>query len=55
VTWDEAWAERAIGSCGRHQVAFIGRDAFLKNKRAVGRFKDLADIDALARGADERP
>ncbi len=54
VTWDEVWADRAIGSCGRHQVAFIGRDAFLRNKRAAGRLKDLADIDALAHGGDGR-
>ena len=27
--------------------AFIGRDAFLRNKRAAGRTKDLADVEAL--------
>jgi len=54
VSWDEAWPERAIGSCGRHQVAFIGRDAFLRNKRAAGRLKDLADVDALGRGGERR-
>jgi hypothetical protein len=31
-------------------VAFIGREAFLRNKRAAGRPKDLADIDALTLG-----
>jgi hypothetical protein len=50
VTWDEAWADHAVGSCGRHRVAFIGRDAFLRNKRAAGRLKDLADIEALTHG-----
>ena len=29
------------------QVAFIGRDEFIRNKRASGRNKDLGDIDAL--------
>ena len=28
-------------------VPFLGRDTFLRNKRAAGRPKDLADIDAL--------
>jgi hypothetical protein len=28
-------------------VAFIGREAFLRNKRAAGRPKDLADVEAL--------
>lgn len=32
-------------------IPFIGRQAFLQNKRAAGRTKDLADIEALG----ERP
>ena len=28
-------------------VAFLGRDALLKNKRASGRAKDIADADAI--------
>jgi hypothetical protein len=47
VTWDEVWATRDLGAFGSGTVAFIGRDAFLRNKRAAGRPKDLADIDAL--------
>jgi hypothetical protein len=35
------------GPLGTHVVPFIGREAFLRNKRAAGRPKDLADIDAL--------
>jgi hypothetical protein len=50
VTWDEAWPRRVPGPCGRQVVAFLGRDAFLQNKRAAGRPKDLADIDALREG-----
>ena len=53
VTWDEAWAGRAPGRCGRHEVAFLGREAFLQNKRASARPKDLADIDALEPGSSE--
>jgi hypothetical protein len=47
VTWDEVWTGREHGSFGSRTVAFIGREAFLRNKRAAGRPKDLADVDAL--------
>ena len=47
VTWDEAWTGRETGACGSHELPFIGRREFIKNKRAAGRLKDLADIDAL--------
>ncbi len=47
VTWDEVWAGREGGNIGSCSVAFIGREAFLRNKRAAGRPKDLADIEAL--------
>ena len=50
VTWDEVWANRDIGPCGRHQVSFVGRETLVRNKRAAGRPKDLADIDALTEG-----
>lgn len=52
VDWDEAWADRADGRLGTHPVAFLGRQTFLRNKRAAGRPKDLADIDALQPGED---
>ena len=47
VTWDEVWQSREIGPLGRRETPFIGREAFLRNKRAAGRLKDLADIEAL--------
>ena len=47
VTWDEAWAGRAAGSYGGVPVQFIGREAFVSNKRAAGRSKDLADLEEL--------
>ena len=50
VTWDDAWRTREPGACGEHLVAFLGREMFLRNKRAAGRPKDLADIDALEPG-----
>jgi hypothetical protein len=47
VSWDEAWAGREIGRCGSHELPFIGRSDFMRNKRAAGRLKDLADLEAL--------
>ena len=47
VTWDEVWRDRESCAFGGRTVAFIGRETFLRNKRAAGRPKDLADIDAL--------
>jgi hypothetical protein len=32
-------------------VPFLGRDALVANKRAAGRLKDLADIEALGESA----
>ena len=48
VTWEEAWQDRAVGPLGHQQVAFLGRETFVRNKRSAARPKDLADIDALA-------
>ena len=52
VDWDEAWSDRLEGALGSHTVHFLGRETFLRNKRAAGRLKDLADIDALDPGRD---
>ena len=47
VTFDEAWLERVEDSFDDVRVPFIGRAAFIRNKRASGRTKDLADIESL--------
>jgi hypothetical protein len=47
VTWDEAWAGHGMALCGSHDLPFIGRAEFIRNKRAAGRLKDLADIEAI--------
>jgi hypothetical protein len=47
VSWDEAWAGRQTGRCGSNDLPFLGRREFVRNKRASGRLKDLADIEAL--------
>jgi hypothetical protein len=53
VDWHEAWSDRVDGPLGRHIVPFLGKATFLRNKRAAGRPKDIADIDALEPGRDE--
>jgi hypothetical protein len=47
VEWDDAYAQCAAGKYGDTPVRYIGRNAFIANKRAVGRKKDLADLEAL--------
>jgi hypothetical protein len=47
VTFAEAWRDRQRRPFGDVDVDFIGRDAFLRNKRATGRPKDLGDIEGL--------
>lgn len=47
VTFDEAWRERVEDYFNGVRVPFIGRSAFIRNKRASGRKKDLADLEAL--------
>lgn len=47
LSWDEAWASRETGLCGSRDLPFIGRREFIRNKKAAGRLKDLADVEAL--------
>lgn len=47
LTFEEAWPGRVRESLGSVEVNFIGRDAFIRNKRATGRMKDLGDIEGM--------
>lgn len=47
LTFTEAWSGRVRRPFGGLEVDVIGRDAFVKNKRATGRARDLADIEGL--------
>ena len=47
LTFAEAWPSRIGAEFGPLTVHVIGRDAFIKNKRATGRARDLADVEAL--------
>jgi hypothetical protein len=52
VEWDDAWNDRVDAQFGSHTAPLLGRRTFIQNKRAAGRPKDLADIDALESGDD---
>lgn len=52
VTWEEAYAGRIDGTCGGVPAYFVGREQFVKNKKATGRKKDLADLEALGEKTD---
>lgn len=47
LTFAEAWSTRMRAAFGPLVVDVIGREAFIKNKRATGRARDLGDIEAL--------
>ncbi|MPY88363.1 MAG: hypothetical protein GEU99_10595 [Luteitalea sp.] len=47
LSFAEAWADRIRRPFGEIHVDFIGRTAFIRNKRATGRPKDLADVEGL--------
>lgn len=47
VSFADAWAARESGRFGELTVDFIGRETFIRNKRATGRAKDLGDIEGL--------
>jgi hypothetical protein len=47
VTFDEAWDERVNGEIDGLPVPFLSLRLFKRNKRAAGRAKDIADLDAL--------
>jgi hypothetical protein len=47
VEFDAAWTERVAGEIAGVRVPVLGRTSFIRNKRATGRTKDLADLEAL--------
>jgi serine/threonine protein kinase len=50
LSFDEAWADRTPGLLGGLEVHFLGREALIRNKRALGRARDLADLESLEPG-----
>ena len=51
VSFEQAWAGRVQIQMEDTPVNMIGRDALIQNKKATGRAKDKADLEAL--GVDD--
>ena len=47
VSWQQAYSSKVEGSYGDVKVYYLGREELISNKKALGRKKDLADIEAL--------
>lgn len=50
LAFDDAWENRVTHRVGSHEIPFLGRADLVRNKRASGRPKDLADLDVLEDG-----
>lgn len=47
VTWEQILSNHTKGEYGDIQVYFIGKKELIANKKALGRHKDLADIESI--------
>ena len=47
VSWEESYAQRKRGKFGELSASYIGKKQLIKNKKAIARKKDIADIEAL--------
>ncbi|MCK5707520.1 MAG: hypothetical protein KAI43_07680 [Candidatus Aureabacteria bacterium] len=47
VTWEQVSSHRIKSQYGDTSVYFIGKNEFIANKKALGRHKDLADIESI--------
>jgi hypothetical protein len=46
-TFSSAWTDREVHQVRSREIPFLGRRTLVANKRATGRTKDLADLEAL--------
>ncbi len=51
LEFEQAWPGRVTHRIGALEVPFIGRADLVRRKRATGRTKDLADLEALGEPA----
>ena len=54
VHFDEAWTNREVVEVEGIQLSVIGRQELIRNKRAVGRPQDKADVARLEEAANAR-
>jgi len=50
LSFEGAWPRRVSVKTGPDTVPFLGREDLVRNKRAAGRRKDLADLEILKGG-----
>lgn len=55
VDFEEAASQAITISVAGLSIPVIGKSALIKNKRAAGRTKDLADVEALSLSQDDEP
>lgn len=55
LSFPEAWKGRVEERVDDLSVPFLGREALIRNKRATGRPRDLADVAALEREPPSSP
>ena len=47
LSFNEAWQSRVEDSYGEARVSYLGMDDLIRNKKAVGRLQDQADVEIL--------
>lgn len=52
LSFTDSWPNRTVHEVAGQAVPFLGRADLVRNKRATGRPKDVADLDVLERGGD---
>jgi hypothetical protein len=55
LTFSSAWAHRRRARFGTRTVSVLSPEDFLRNKMALGRAKDLADVEELRRSRRRAP
>jgi len=53
LDFEEAWRNRETHAVGPRSIPVLCRGDLVRNKRAIGRTKDLADLEALEAGKKE--
>src|SRR5687768_3180206 len=52
VSFEEAMRDSGTFELEGHRIPYIGKAALIANKKAAGRYKDLADVEELKRLSD---
>jgi len=47
LDFEESWEKRVVATLDNTEIYFIAKDDLIKNKEAIGRLQDLADVEKL--------